>query len=80
MPLIIPAIQAKLEAELIVAFTAAFAAGGDGPTIPLSHQKLAHAIAAAVSKVIVTSLQTDAEVAPGIPTPTGPTVGPGKIL
>lgn len=78
MPLIAPAMQAKLQLELMSELSKAFA-GSAGPTTPASHQKLAQAIAAAVSKVVVAELTSNAVVLPGIPgTPTG-TTGPGKI-
>ena len=78
MPLVAPAIQLKLELEIVNALTSSFA-GGDAA----SHKKLAKAIAAAVAKVIVEELTTNALVLPGIPTAGSPaaqvTVAPGKI-
>lgn len=78
MPLIAPAMQLKLQAELIAELTKAFA-GAAGATTPASHMKMAQAIATAVSKVVVAELTTNAVVAPGIPSTPAATVGPGKI-
>ena len=83
MPLIPAAIQVKLSAEIQSELTKAFGAGADAASGPDSHKKMADAIAAAVAKVIVAELQTNAQVLPGIPTAGSPSaqtsVGPGKI-
>lgn len=83
MPLIAPAIELKLSAEIQSELTKAFGAGADAATGAQSHKKMADAIAAAVAKVIVQELQTNAMVLPGIATAGSPaaqtSVSPGKI-
>lgn len=83
MPLVAPVIQAKLQVEIMSELTKSFSAGADGPSVPSSHKKLAEAIAAAVAKVIVAELTTNAQVLPGIGTAGSPaaqtSVTPGKI-
>lgn len=83
MPLIQPAIQAKLTKEIDDALSKAFKSETSAGADPTTHKKMAEAIAEAVSKVIVEELTMNAMVLPGIPTAGSPasqvTVGPGKI-
>lgn len=83
MPLVEPVIKQKLSAAIQQELSAAFGAGADAASGASSHKKMADAIAAAVAKVIVAELTTNAQVLPGIPTAGSPaaqtSVGPGKI-
>lgn len=82
MPLVVPAIQKEMEAAILSALTAAYAAeaGAD----PSSHQKMAGAIAQGVTTVLIKALQTQAQVLPGIATAGSPaaqtSVSPGQIF
>ncbi len=95
MPLIAPAIEAKLKDAIFSNLKEAMSpdiSKGDGYESAANPQleKLATAIAKAVAKVMVDALTNDAMVAPGqqivgvgggIPGPVqGATVSPGKIL
>ncbi len=95
MPLVAAVIEAKLTQEIYMNLKAAFAADaatakGYPPEADEKHRKMAEAIAKGVAKVIVSELQTNAQVAPGIPIAgsgggvvgpvSGVTTSPGKIL
>lgn len=84
MPLVAPIIEKKLSAEIQTELKKAFGAGADPESGAASHKKMADAIAAAVAKVIVSEITTNATIAVGIPTAGSPaaqtTVGPGKIV
>ena len=85
MPLVAPAIEAKLLLEINTALASAFGASADAASAAQSHQQLAQAIAKAVAKVIVEELTTNAQVAPGsIVTAGSPasqvSVSAGKII
>lgn len=83
MPLIPPVIETLLSAEIQVELTKAFGGGADAATGASSHKKMADAIAAAVTKVIIGQITTNATVLPGIATAGSPaaqvSVSPGKI-
>jgi hypothetical protein len=83
MPLVAPIIEKKLSTEIQAELKKAFGAGADAESGAASHKKMADAIAAAVAKVIVAEITTNASVLPGIPTAGSPaaqtSVGPGKI-
>ncbi len=79
MPLVPAVMQAKLSTEIVAELTKAFGGGADAATGASSHKKMADAIAAAVSKVLIAELTTNAQVLPGIPSTPSSTVGPGKI-
>ncbi len=83
MPLVEPVIKQKLAAEIMNELKKAFGAEADAGSSAASHKKMADAIAAAVAKVIVMELTTNAQVLPGIATAGSPaaqtSVSPGKI-
>lgn len=82
MALVIPKLKQDLEAAIMAALQSQYAK--EGGADPSSYKKLAEAIATGVSQVIVTALQTDAQVLPGIGTAGSPaaqtSVTPGKIF
>lgn len=88
MPLIIPVIKQLVETKVLAAYQREFGdLQGNNPEAIASWQKQAK-IAAEIADVIIEAIQTQAEVAPGIPVTTagspaaqtGATVAPGKIL
>lgn len=82
MALVIAKIQKKLEAAILAAIAKQFAK--EGGADKASHKKIAAAVAEGVAKVIITALQKDATIVPGIDTAGSAaaqkTVKPGKIL
>ena len=88
MPLVPALIKKKAETAALNALTSSNAANSkDNPEASKTHKNMAAAIAAAV-EVVITSILSDAQVAPGIPVVTagspaaqsGATTSPGKIL
>ena len=81
MPLVEAKIKKELETAIIGALTKEFAKEGGADMS--SHKRIAAAVAAGVAKILVQTLQVDAEVMPGIPTAGSPaaqvSVAPGKI-
>ena len=93
MPLVVSAIESKLKSAIFENLKKELTpdlSKGDNYTSTADPQlkKLANAIAKAVAKVIIESIQQDAQVAPGQSvmtsgtpsTHTGTVVSPGKIL
>ncbi len=88
MPLVGPAIKQQAEAQLLTAFAREFKdVYAANPGAAADHKKMAAAISDIIL-TIVTAIQTQAQVAPGIPVATagspaaqtGATVAPGMIL
>lgn len=80
MPLVPPVIETLLSAEIQTEMIKAFGNVMDPATGASSHKKMADAIAAAVTKVIIGQILSNAQVAPGIASTPAATVGPGKII
>jgi len=82
MALVAAAIQKQMEAAIMSALTLQHASSGTAD--PASHQKTAAAIAEGVTTVLITALQTQAQVLPGIATAGSPaaqaSVTPGVIF
>ncbi len=84
MPLVPDVIAMKVESQVKSMLQKQFkGADKDNPDAEKSWDKLAK-IAAETAKIIIESILTDAQVAPGIPTAGSPTAqvttGPGKII
>jgi hypothetical protein len=88
MALVAPVIKKLVEAKVLAAYQREFGdLQANNPEAIQSWQKQAK-IAAEIAGVIIEAIQTQAEVAPGIPVTTagsaaaqtGATVAPGKIL
>ncbi len=82
MALIVPKIQKDMEKAIVSAMTNAFSDSKDAD--PDAYKKFASALAEGITKTIVSALQQDAEVIPGIATAGSPSaqssVTPGKIF
>lgn len=82
MALVAAAIQKQMEAAIMSALMAQHAESAAAD--PTSHQKTAAAIAQGVTTVLITALQTQAQVLPGIATAGSPaaqtSVSPGIIF
>ena len=82
MALVAASIQKQMESAIMSAFMANFPEGTSAD--PESHQKMASAIAQGVCTVLITAIQTQAQVLPGIPTAGSPaaqvTTAPGVIF
>jgi len=70
MALVAAAIQKQMEAAIMGALMTQHASSGGAD--PASHQKTAAAIAEGVTTVLITALQTQAQVLPGIATAGSP--------
>jgi len=81
MPMVGAALKQQIEQALTSAFEREF--GKDSSADPTAHAKLASAISD-IGLILVTYLQTNAQVAPGIPTAGSPaaqvTTAPGSLL
>lgn len=70
MALVAAAIQKQMEAAILSALASSFPDGAAGD--PTAHQKMAAAIAQGVTTTLITALQTQAQVLPGIATAGSP--------
>ena len=82
MPLVGPAVKAAMKTAIMAGLAREFGAvsstNGYAGISAEQWEKLADAISD-VGLVVVLQIQQNAMVLPGIPTPVGPTVGPGQI-
>jgi hypothetical protein len=82
MPLIAPAIQKQMEAQLLSAFMLQFPT--EAAADPTSYARQAAAIAMGVTLTLIPAIQTQANVLPGIATAGSPaaqvSVSPGFIF
>lgn len=88
MPLIAPVIKQKAKTAALNILKSKNAANGkDNPQADKTHEAVAEAISAAI-EVVINSILTEAQIAPGIPVTTagspaaqaGATTAPGKII
>lgn len=84
MPMVPALVKKMVEAKVLAALQQEFAdVQSSDPGVVQSWQKQAK-IAAVIAETLVEVIQTQAEVAPGVPVATsggpGATTGPGKIL